>query len=110
MLAGWISVGAFAVWGIYDWWKEAARKCQNERKRQQEREDVLDGTIMPVAASLFAGTITPEEADRQIIQLNNWTDGVWFRWCGMTLDERLEIGRLTIELNANPTFRAKQES
>jgi hypothetical protein len=63
---------------------------------------------MPVAVDLFAGKITSEEADRQVIDLDTWTQGVWPRWNRMGHAERLEMGRLALEVYSDPTFQERQ--
>jgi len=104
----WLGLAAVGAWGFYNWGKEAQQEAERERKRQQEREYLLDGALMPVAASLYTGDYTPEQADREVVELDSWRKGVWSRWRAMTPEARMEMGKLTLEIYADPAFRERQ--
>lgn len=107
---GWIylaGVVAAAGWSIIK--VQSPEKRARKLKSAEEQEAYELGNLMPAAANLFTGEFTTKEADRYVSDLYGSRKGLWSRWCRMTHEERLEMGRLALEVYADPRLRAQQD-
>jgi hypothetical protein len=72
-------------------------------------DDVALGTIAPIAAGLAAGQLTPEQAERHIRDSALISPQAPALWQSMSAEERKELGRNFMKLDANPEFASRIE-
>ena len=98
------AVVAFAIFSA----GRAYESREGDRHVQdQEQEDLILGTLGPIAAKFVSGRMTRTQADAEVRRSERFVKGIEAHWNAMTSDERAQLGRDMLTLYDDPAFHER---